>query len=74
MRINAAKWITRNQPLIADCRPLMLSRQEADLNLVWLDESSHGWRYRSSQRAPDWCVRPKQHPRAQTFSCRHLFI
>src|SRR5215472_4748595 len=26
MRINAAKWITRNQPLIADCRPLILGR------------------------------------------------
>jgi hypothetical protein len=34
MRVNAAKVITRNQPLIADCRPLILGRQEADLDLV----------------------------------------
>src|SRR5215472_11959993 len=34
MRVNAAKGITSNQPLIADCRPLMLGRQEADLDLA----------------------------------------
>jgi len=69
MRVNAAKWITRNQPLIADYRPLMLGRKEADLDLVRLDQSSHGSRYSSSsQRAPHWRVRLKQHPRAQIFS------
>ena len=30
MRVNAAKGITRNQPLIVDCRPLILGRQEAE--------------------------------------------
>ena len=68
MRVNATKGITTNQPLIAGCRPLMLGRQAADLNLVWLDESSRGSCYSSSQHAPHWRVRPKQHLRAQIFS------
>jgi len=74
MRVNAAKGITSNQPLIADCRPLMLGRQEAAFNLVWLDHSSRGSRYSSSQHTPHWRVRPKQHRGLRYSLCRHLFI
>ena len=56
MRVNAAKGITSNQPRIADCRPLILGRQEADLDLVRLDESSRGSRYSSTQHAPLACT------------------
>src|SRR5215467_5296214 len=68
MRVNAAKGITSNQPLIAGCRPLMLGRQEAAFNLVWLDHSSRGSRYSSSQhtghpyRDPRWRAAIRKSP------------
>ena len=68
MRVNATKGITSNQPLIAGCRPLMLGRQAADLNLVWLDLQQQ------PARAPLACTPEAASAGSDIPLCRHLFI